>query len=171
MPSRIEKADFVRHGGIGHIDDTQAIFFVGDVRVTASDGDVADPSRQRRASQWLRRGRIVEIDDVVDAYFLAAAHAPTEFGSIYNVGSGTQTSLRDVVEIVRRVMAIEEEPQWGSMANRKWDTSLWVSDCGKIRTELGWRPSLNFEDGFHKFVQWFDDHPELVDFYEKHPPI
>jgi nucleoside-diphosphate-sugar epimerase len=109
----------------------------------------------------------VYVDDVVDAYCRAATQATEEPGAIYNVGTGEQTSLRDVVDVARRVMAIEEDPQWGTMPNRKWDTSVWVSDSNKIRAELGWRPRLTFEDGFLELVRWFDAHPELIDFYER----
>ena len=28
-------------------------------------------------------------------------------------------------------------------------------DAGKIRAELGWRPSLSFEQGMHKTIDWY----------------
>jgi dolichol-phosphate mannosyltransferase len=109
----------------------------------------------------------VHVDDVVEAYCLAANSTTDEPGAVYNVGTGVQTSLRDVVDVARRVMAIEEEPQWGTMPDRRWDTNTWVSDHSKINSELGWRPRLTFEDGFLELVRWFDEHPELIDFYER----
>jgi nucleoside-diphosphate-sugar epimerase len=109
----------------------------------------------------------VYVDDVVEAYCLAANSTTDEPGAVYNVGTGVQTSLRDVVDVARRVMAIEEEPQWGTMPDRRWDTNTWVSDNSKLSTELGWRPRLTFESGFLELVRWFEEHPELIDFYER----
>ena len=48
----------------------------------------------------------VYVDDVVEAYLLAATVPTPEWGPIYNVGTGVQTTLRDVVEVARQVMRI-----------------------------------------------------------------
>lgn len=97
----------------------------------------------------------IYIDDVIDAYLLAATVQNQEFGSIYNVGTGIQTSLKEVVDVARRVMKIEAQPEWGSMANRQWDTNVWVANISKIQTALGWQASYNFEQGFSLMVDWF----------------
>lgn len=94
-------------------------------------------------------------EDACDACILAAQTVPREFGAVYNVGSGAQTTLRDAVEVARRVMQITAEPQWGSMPDRKWDTSVWVADNRKIQTELGWHPRFSFEQGFQRMVEWY----------------
>lgn len=96
----------------------------------------------------------VYAEDVSDAYLLAAQHEPDEVGAIYNVGSGIQTTLIEVVDVAKRVLGIVTEPQWGTMSDREWDTSIWVSDNRKIRTELGWQPKFSFEEGFRAMVDW-----------------
>lgn len=98
----------------------------------------------------------IYVDDVCDAYLICAATTTTEYGSIYNVGTGIQTSVRDVVEIARRVFGIEQLPDWGSMPDRAWDTSTWISNPQKIMEELGWRPRFTFETGFKRMVEWFE---------------
>jgi len=103
----------------------------------------------------------VYTEDVNDAYLLAAAAPDQEPGAVYNVGTGVQTTLRDVVEVARRVMGIVVEPDWGSMPNRHWDTNVWVSDNRKIITELGWNPRYTFEQGFRLMVDWMRDHLAL----------
>lgn len=107
----------------------------------------------------------VYVDDVSDAYLLAATQPGQEWGAVYNVGSGVQTSLRQVVDVARRVLAIPVEPDWGSMPNRHWDTNVWVSDNRQIQAALGWKPNYSFEQGFQQMVQWFQDHPEMHRFY------
>jgi nucleoside-diphosphate-sugar epimerase len=106
----------------------------------------------------------VYIDDVVDAFLLAAStrHGP---GAVYNVGTGVQTHLREVVDVVRRVFDIEAAPEWGSMPNRSWDTNVWVANPRRIQDELGWSPRHNFEYGFQAFVHWIRNNPELLDLY------
>ncbi len=100
----------------------------------------------------------VYIDDVVEAFVLAAARCRTP-GAIYNVGTGRQMRLRDVVDVVRRLTATEEVPKWGSMSNRTWDTSVWVANPARIRRELGWSPKYTFEKGFSAFVSWLKRNP------------
>lgn len=99
----------------------------------------------------------VYIDDATEAYLLAAAQRDQELGAIYNVGTGVQTSLREVVDIARRVMRVDTKPAWGSMPDRRWDTTVWVADSQRIQSQLGWQPGHTFDHGFRKTVRWFRD--------------
>lgn len=108
----------------------------------------------------------VYTDDINDAYILAATHPGQELGAVYNVGTGIQTSLREVVDVARRTLSITAESQWGSMPDRIWDTSVWVSDNRAIQAALGWRPQHSFEQGFRKMIDWFHDHPQILKDYE-----
>ncbi len=36
-------------------------------------------------------------------------------------------------------------------------------DASKIKNELGWEPSLQFEEGIEKTVQWYLDNAEWLD--------
>jgi UDP-glucose 4-epimerase len=107
----------------------------------------------------------VYVDDVTDAYLRAASTPDQERGAVYNVGTGTQTSLGDLVSIVRRVMEITTKPVWGSMPDRAWDTSTWVANSRKIRDELGWEPRYDLEQGFRAMLAWIQDDPQRVTWY------
>ncbi len=96
----------------------------------------------------------VHVNDVCEAFLLAAEGAPTRGGSIYNVGTGRQTALRDVVEVARRLMDVREAPRWDSMAPRSWDTDKWWSDPASIKSELGWSARLDLEEGLRQTIQW-----------------
>ena len=78
----------------------------------------------------------------------------TDPAAVYNVGSGTQTSLRTLVELARRTLGVAAEPVWGTMQDRSWDTTVWFADPRKIAAELGWRPAHTLEDGFRRTVDW-----------------
>lgn len=107
----------------------------------------------------------VYIDDVLDAYILAATSPNQEPGAVYNVGSGTQTTLREVIATARRQLGIEVEPQWGSMPNRHWDTACWIANVRLICATLGWRPRTVFDDGFRVMTEWFIQNPEMAEQY------
>jgi len=96
----------------------------------------------------------VYVDDVVEAYVLAAEHRGQEPGAVYNVGTGVRTTLREIVELTRRLLEVAAEPAWGTLSGRIWDTDVWVSDSRKIRRELGWQPRVTLEDGLRRFADW-----------------
>jgi nucleoside-diphosphate-sugar epimerase len=101
----------------------------------------------------------VYVDDVVEAYLMAATVPADEWGAIYNVGTGVQTTLRDAVAVAREVLQISAEPAWNVMPNRMWDANVWVSDNRKIRSQLGWQPSHTFAEGFRLMLDWFRQGP------------
>jgi dolichol-phosphate mannosyltransferase len=107
----------------------------------------------------------VYVDDVCDAFILAATQPQPDPGAVYNVGTGVQTPLRDLVALARTVLSIAAAPEWGSMPNRQWDTSVWVADIRKIRAELGWEPRHDLAHGFRRMVEWFQDNPALLALY------
>lgn len=108
------------------------------------------------ADRWIVRD-FVHIDDIVDAYLLAA-HAPRT-RPIYNVGSGVETSLDSLVATVRDVFSIASEPDWGAYPNRDWDVRCWRGDSTAIREDLGWEPQRSLRDGLRTFAEWIAEHP------------
>jgi dolichol-phosphate mannosyltransferase len=109
----------------------------------------------------------VYVGDVVDAYLLAATVPNQEVGAIYNVGSSSQTTLREVVDLARRSLGITAAPRWGTLPNRQWDTTVWVADTQRVRSALGWQPRHSLERGFQQFVAWYHAHPALHAHYEQ----
>lgn len=104
----------------------------------------------------------VFVADVCEAYLLAAAQTGVERGTIYNVGTGVQTTLRQIVEMVRHHFAIADEPIWGSMEDRQWDTDVWVADTSKIARDLGWYPRHALAEGFNCTAEWFAAHADQL---------
>lgn len=96
----------------------------------------------------------VYVDDVSEAYVRAATISGQEPGAIYNVCTGRQTTMRELVELARRVLALRARPRWGSMPNRQWDTAVWVGDPARIRAALGWRPRHTVESGLRRLAAW-----------------
>jgi len=128
--------------------------------VRALDGELPPLVNPRIARDF------VYVNDVVDAFLLAATQPAPESGAVYNVGTGVQTTLEDVVDCARRVAGVTAAPTWGSMPDRKWDTTSWVADSTKIRAELGWSPRYDFEQGFRSMLDWFRTHSDMIDLYK-----
>lgn len=103
----------------------------------------------------------VYVDDACRAYLMAAVSDIAERGSIYNVGTGVQTSMKEVVEAAKHLMDIPDEPEWGIMPDRHWSTNIWVADNRKIREELSWQPRYSFEAGLSQTIRWFRNNPEI----------
>jgi dolichol-phosphate mannosyltransferase len=117
---------------------------------------LADPGTRRD---------FVAVDDVVEAFVRSAAAWGSQAGAVYNVGSGVATSLSGVVDIARRTLPIEAEPDWGSLPSRDWDTSVWVSNSARAGAELGWAPRRDLEGGFKETVDWLCSEPSVWEVY------
>ncbi len=107
----------------------------------------------------------VFVKDVIDAYLLTATKTNEEPGTIYNIGTGVQTSLYEVFQIVRRILNIKVKPVWAAMSNRPWDTSTWISNNHKAWLGLRWRYQYSFEAGLKETIQWFCKNPHYIEFY------
>ena len=107
----------------------------------------------------------VASDDAVDALLLAAAHAGEVPGAVYNIGSGKQTAIRELVELARRILQIDAAPVWGSQPERSWDTTTWVADPRRATRQLGWRAKLDLEAGFARTLDWLRSAPEAREAY------
>jgi UDP-glucose 4-epimerase len=99
----------------------------------------------------------VYVGDVIDAY-IAAASSPHR-STVYNVASGIQTSLAELVSTATKCFSIRAKPEWGGYPERLWDTRVWVGDPALIQAELGWAASTSLSDGLTRTAVWLAAHP------------
>jgi len=104
----------------------------------------------------------VYVDDVVEAFVAAAAG--NAVSGLFNIGSGVQTTLGDLVALVRDMFALEAQPVWGAPA-RPWDTEVWIADASRARRELGWAPRWSLEAGLGGIRDWLTGQAELAERY------
>ena len=50
-----------------------------------------------------------------------------------------------------------------SVTDRAGHDLRYAIDASKIKNELGWEPSLQFEEGIEKTVKWYIDNQEWLD--------
>jgi len=108
----------------------------------------------------------VYVDDVIEAFLMAAETPTEEYGCVFNIGTGVQTTLHSLVETVRAQFKIIAEPEWGSMPDRGWDTDVWVADPTLVKSQLGWKPTYTLGGGLRAFVGWLTSEPGILQHYE-----
>ena len=92
------------------------------------------------------------IDNVVMAV-LAACTAPRASGEVINVATGDRVSLNQLFQKLCAIINVEIEPIYESF--RPGDVRDSLADCTKAKELLGYRPSVNFEDGLRLTVEWY----------------
>jgi len=102
----------------------------------------------------------VYIDDLLDVYLKVAKH-PELGGEIINVGSGRQSTIKDVVKIIMARIKTTSRANWGSMPKRIWDSNNWQADIGKIKKMLNWSPKYTLESGLKKSIAWFKNNKQF----------
>jgi nucleoside-diphosphate-sugar epimerase len=95
----------------------------------------------------------VYVDDVVDAYLRLGQLARLS-GEILNIGTGVQSTIKEVVQAILRFTNAKVACHWGAMKPRIWDSATWVADCTKSNLLLGWRPQTTLEEGLQRTVSW-----------------
>jgi UDP-glucose 4-epimerase len=80
----------------------------------------------------------IHVDDLAEAHLLALRHAQPGRHAVYNLGSGTGFSVRQVIEACREVTG---HPIPTTTAPRRGgDPAVLIASSEAARTELGWRP-------------------------------
>jgi UDP-glucuronate 4-epimerase len=90
------------------------------------------------------------VADVVDATIAAMDRAPA--GAVYNVGGGTEATMRDAIAALERISGrtldvIESPAAVGDVRRTAADTS-------RIERELDWRATTGLEDGLRAQWEW-----------------
>jgi UDP-glucose 4-epimerase len=91
----------------------------------------------------------VHVSDVARANVLAGA-SQVRSGA-FNVGTGTRSSLSEVLQILRRLepdhQVIHEEPRAGEVRDS-------VADITAITRAIGFESSVELEDGVQRYYDW-----------------
>lgn len=100
------------------------------------------------------------VDDMADGcLFLMNNFDPTkeqnEKGEIFmNLGTGTDVSIKELTEMVKKVVVFEGDIVWDS--TKPDGTPRKLLDMSKMH-DLGWKHKINLEDGVEESYKWFRD--------------
>jgi UDP-glucose 4-epimerase len=106
----------------------------------------------------------VHVTDLADAHLLALNKIMNEGKSkIYNLGNGKGFSVKEVIEISRKITGEKIEAEIAP--RRAGDPAVLVASSKKAKEELGWNPKYNsLETIIQTAWNWHKNHP---DGYEK----
>lgn len=90
-------------------------------------------------------------------------------GETYNIGGNNEWKNIDLVQKLCDILdELLNRPAGMSrqlitfVKDRPGHDRRYAIDASKIRRELGWEPSIQFEEGFRQTAQWYLDHPDWL---------
>lgn len=93
-----------------------------------------------------------------------------KLGDTYNIGGFNEWKNIDLIKViiqtVDRLLGREEgasEKLISYVTDRAGHDLRYAIDSTKLKNELGWEPSLQFEEGIEKTVQWYLDNQEWLE--------
>lgn len=94
----------------------------------------------------------IYIEDVARSNILALQ---SDVGDeVFNVGSGTETSLNDLVAALLKVMGSDLRPEYGPERSVN-PVSRRLADTSKAERLLGFRAQVGLEEGLSRLVDWW----------------
>jgi UDP-glucose 4-epimerase len=93
------------------------------------------------------------IDDVADAIVTIGMH-PLAVGEDFNIGTGLETSVRDLLDQLSTLCGEKGRPDVVTRDALPVDVQRRVPDVTKIRSRLGWAPTVSLGEGLRRTVEW-----------------
>lgn len=102
------------------------------------------------------------VEDHADALLTVLDRGPV--GRSYNIGGENERTNLDLVRTLCAILDVKRPKAEGSygdqitfVTDRPGHDARYAIDPARIRTELGWRPSVTVEEGLGRTVQWYLD--------------
>ena len=94
----------------------------------------------------------VYVTDIARANLRAATSSITD--DVFNVASGTETSLTELATALGRVMGVDLPPEYGPARKA---TPVWrrLADVKKAERLIGFTSRVSLEDGLRELVRWW----------------
>jgi dTDP-glucose 4,6-dehydratase len=93
-----------------------------------------------------------------------------KLGETYNIGGFNEWKNIDIVHLLCKIMDRKLGRTEGESAklityvkDRAGHDKRYAIDATKINQELGWKPSLQFEEGLEKTIVWYLDNPQWIE--------
>jgi len=94
----------------------------------------------------------VFVEDIARANILAAKSDVTD--EVFNVASGTETSLNDLAFALLRVMGSSLKPEYGP-ARKVNAVSRRLAETNNARDKIGFEAQISLEEGLRRLVAWW----------------
>ena len=94
------------------------------------------------------------IDNAVEANLLACtAPASQAAGQIFNVATGRRVTLNETFKLLQTLTSYTGQPRFGP--DRGGDIKHSLADISKAEAGLGYKPTVDFEEGLRRTVEWY----------------
>jgi CDP-paratose 2-epimerase len=104
------------------------------------------------------------VDDLLDAYDLAAERIDRVAGGVFNLGGGPDFTLSVWSEFGPLLESVTGSTIEVAFADwRPGDQKVFVSDITRFADAVGWRPKVGPEDGVSRLVAWVTANRNLFD--------
>ncbi len=102
------------------------------------------------------------IDDLLNAY-IYFLNGKNYYGEIFNIGSGEQTKIGEVVKLVESISKKKLKVKWSIHKSNQVEPKIWQADIHKAKSEFNWQPTINLVDGLKLTYNWFLRNINLYD--------
>lgn len=96
----------------------------------------------------------VYIDDVIDCYLSLIRDNDTVRSGIFNIGSGVQCTIGQVVTQLEKLAGTGARALWGERPSARPEPTVWVADVARARDQLGWTPRTTLQEGLAATLMW-----------------
>ena len=94
------------------------------------------------------------IDNAVDANLLACkAPAEKAAGQVFNVATARRVTLNETFHALQKLTSFTGQPNYGP--ERGGDIKHSLADISKAEAGLGYKPTVDFEEGLRRTVDWY----------------
>jgi UDP-glucose 4-epimerase len=93
------------------------------------------------------------VDNVVEANILAATTKNEVSGEAFNVASGKDYSILDLIHMLNKILKTKSKPNF--IDKRPGDVLRTSADISKARKLLGYRTKVHFQEGLERTAQYF----------------
>lgn len=93
------------------------------------------------------------INDVIEAYLSCITTKKVLGGKIINVGSGSQQTIKDVLEIISDLTATKSKIVTNK-STIQYESHVWQADLTNAADLLSWQPSTSLRNGLEQTIEW-----------------
>jgi len=98
------------------------------------------------------------------AHGFAMAGQSDSIGEVFNLGTGEEHSIAEVIEIVSTILGIELLVTERSDRVRPVSSEVHrlIADAGKAAMHLGWAPQYTFREAIEQTIEWYEIYEQTI---------